>query len=140
MAQQRNTISSSPRSLRSLRLLTCSTTVENVRQIGPRFCKTKPIFRRKKIHVSAVLTKDYEEKITLCEPTKTNPNKANRRPVGGSSKHQATNRRQACAFNHVQRRPWATPKGSARSFFARGHGSQGRGHYLWTVVYRNQVY
>ena len=79
MAQQRNTISSSPRSLRSLRLLTCSTTVENVRQIGPRFCKTKPIFRRKKIHVSAVLTKDYEEKSRFA----SQPRQTQTKPIAG---------------------------------------------------------
>jgi hypothetical protein len=76
MAQQRNTISSSPRSLRSLRLLIYSTTVENVRQIGRRFFKTKPICRRGKIQVSSVLRKDYEKKARLASQLKqsqTNP-------------------------------------------------------------------
>jgi len=52
-----------------------STTVENVRQIGPVFFKTKPICRRDKIHVSAVLTKDYEEKRRLAGRSKQSQTK-----------------------------------------------------------------
>jgi len=68
MAQQRNTISSSPRSLRSLRLLIYSTTVENVRQIGPVFFKTKPILRRGKIQISSVVTMNYQNGLAFGGP------------------------------------------------------------------------
>jgi len=79
MAQQRNTISSSPRSLRSLRLLIYSTAVENVRQIGPVFFKTKPICRRGKIQVSSVLRKDYEEKSRFA----SQPRQTQTKPIAG---------------------------------------------------------
>jgi len=56
-----------------------STTVENVRQIGPVFFKTKPIFRRDKIQVSSVLTKDYEENSRAVSESKQSQTK----PIGG---------------------------------------------------------
>jgi hypothetical protein len=50
--------------------------VEDPLQIGPVFFKTKPICRRRKIQISSVLTRDYEEKARLASKSKqsqTNP-------------------------------------------------------------------
>jgi hypothetical protein len=62
-------------------LIICSTTVENVRQIAPVFFKTKPIFRRGRIKVSSVLTKDYEEKVRFAG----GPKQSQTKPILGKS-------------------------------------------------------
>ncbi len=67
---------SSPWSLRSLRLIICSTIVEYPLQIGPSLFKTKPICRRCEIRISSVLTRDCEENPCFASQSKqsqTNP-------------------------------------------------------------------
>ena len=58
-----------------------SSTVENVRQIGPIFFKTKPICRRDKTHVSAALTKDYEQKSRFA----SQPRQTQTKPILGKA-------------------------------------------------------
>ena len=61
--------------LRNLRLMTLSTIVENTLQIGPVFFKTKPICRPRRIQVSSVLTKEYEEKARVGSESKQSQTK-----------------------------------------------------------------
>ncbi len=53
--------------------------------------QNEPNFGKAQMNVNKVLTKDYEEKcgkdLWKNEP-KTNPNKANRRPLAGNPKHE----------------------------------------------------